>query len=72
MSLPGFTLILSFLFAPTIVSSPLPAQADKPPQRIEEIRIIGNRRVPESTIRYYLQSKEEDAYNEQQILRDYR
>ncbi|MFQ5928710.1 MAG: outer membrane protein assembly factor BamA [Acidobacteriota bacterium] len=73
MSLPGFTVILLFLlFAPTIVSSPLLAQADKPPQRIEEIRIIGNRRIPESTIRYYLQSKEEDAYNEDQILRDYR
>lgn len=43
-----------------------------PPQRIEEIRISGNRRIIESTIRYYIQSKENDAFNREQVLRDYR
>ena len=41
-------------------------------RRIEEIRITGNRRIPESTILYYIQSRENDAYNETQLLRDYR
>ena len=48
------------------------AQAQSPPQRVEEIRVVGNRRIPESTILYYVQSKENDPYNEQQVLRDYR
>jgi outer membrane protein insertion porin family len=40
-------------------------------QRIEEIRIVGNRRIPESTVRYYIQSKEELLYDEEQALRDF-
>ena len=40
-------------------------------QRIEEIRIVGNRRIPESTVRYYIQSKEELLYDEEQVLRDF-
>ena len=47
-------------------------QAKEPPERIEEVRISGNRRIPESTIRYYIQSKENDRYDEAQVLRDYR
>ncbi len=50
----------------------LAAQQPAPPQRIEELRVVGNRRIPESTILYYIQTKENDPYNEQQILRDYR
>lgn len=50
--------------------SPLPAQDQ--PQRIEEVRIVGNRLIPESTILYYVQTKANDPYNEDQILRDYR
>lgn len=42
------------------------------PDRLEEIRVVGNRRILESTIRYYIQSKENDPYNLNQILRDYR
>jgi len=41
-------------------------------ERVEEVRIIGNRRIPESTITYYIQTKANDPYNENQILRDYR
>ncbi len=51
---------------------PMLAQGENPPQRIEEIRVVGNRRIPESTILYYVQSKENDPYNEQQVLRDFR
>ncbi|MEE8349915.1 MAG: outer membrane protein assembly factor BamA [Acidobacteriota bacterium] len=40
--------------------------------RIEEIRIVGNRRIPESTIRYYIQSREEGVYDENQTFTDYR
>ena len=39
--------------------------------RIEEIRIVGNRRIPESTVRYYIRSKEELLYDEDQALRDF-
>ena len=42
------------------------------PDRLEEIRVVGNRRIVESTILYYIQSKENDPYNASQILRDYR
>ncbi len=41
-------------------------------ERVEEVRILGNRRIPESTILYYIQTKANDPYNENQILRDYR
>ena len=44
----------------------------QPPDRLEEIRVVGNRRILESTVRYYIQSKENDPYNSGQILRDYR
>ena len=50
------------------VIQPLPLPEGSP---IEEIQIVGNRRIPESTIRYYIQSKEELVYDEQQALRDY-
>lgn len=71
--------IRSLVWAPGIVSALLVLlclgdfnQAQDPPQRIEEVRIVGNRRIPESTIVYYIQTKENDPYNEQQILRDFR
>ena len=47
-------------------------QAQSRVQRIEEVRITGNRRIPETTITYYVQAKANDPYDEQQILRDYR
>jgi outer membrane protein insertion porin family len=40
--------------------------------RIEGIRIVGNRRITESTIRYYIQSREEGVYDERQAFDDYR
>jgi len=63
---------LGALLALTLLSSSLLGQGNElAEQRIEEIRIVGNRRIPESTVRYYIQSKEELLYDEQQALRDY-
>ncbi|MFQ5904508.1 MAG: outer membrane protein assembly factor BamA, partial [Candidatus Binatia bacterium] len=60
------------LLALTLLSSSLLGQGNQlSEQRIEEIRIVGNRRIPESTVRYYIQSKEGLLYDEQQALRDY-
>jgi outer membrane protein insertion porin family len=60
------------LLALTLLSSSLLGQvAQLTEQRIEQIRIVGNRRIPESTVRYYIQSKEDLLYDEQQALRDY-
>ena len=39
---------------------------------IEEIRIVGNRRILESTIRYYIQSRERGEFSLTQVRRDYR
>ena len=47
----------------------LPAIQEAP---IEEIRIVGNRRIPESTIRYYIQSREEGLYDESLVFSDFR
>lgn len=44
----------------------------QPPKQVEDVRIVGNRRIQESTILYYVQTKKQDIYNEDQILRDYR
>ncbi len=63
---------LEAFLALTLLSSSLLGQGNQlPEQKIEEIRIVGNRRIPESTVRYYVQSKEELLYDEQQALRDY-
>ncbi|HSR52997.1 MAG TPA: outer membrane protein assembly factor BamA [Acidobacteriota bacterium] len=58
------------LCAPALSAPNIPQ--DQPPQRIEEVLVVGNRRIPESTVRFYIQTKENDPYNEDQILRDYR
>lgn len=54
------------------LSGTLAASVQTPAERIEEVLIVGNRRIQESTIRFYIQTKENDAYNEGQVLRDYR
>jgi outer membrane protein insertion porin family len=48
------------------------AQSQTPIERIEDIRIVGNRRIQETTIRYYIQSKPNDIYNPELVRRDYR
>ena len=63
---------LGTFLALTLLSSSLLGQGNQlAQQRIEEIRIVGNRRIPESTVRYYIQSREELLYDEKQALRDY-
>ena len=47
-------------------------QAQGPTDRIEDVLIVGNRRIRESTIFYYIQTQKNGPYNESQILRDYR
>ena len=41
-------------------------------QTIEEVRVVGNRRIPESTILYYVQSQPNTIYREDLARRDYR
>ena len=76
-----FTRPIGFLFLMVLVVFHVPCwlwalgnqtQREIEERRIEEIRIIGNRRIPESTILYYIQTRENDPYNEAQLLRDYR
>jgi len=62
----------AIVFVVIALCSWVDAQETGTVERIEEIRIVGNRRIPESTILYYLQSKEGDVYNEEQVLQDYR
>lgn len=66
--------ILLLLLSPvgSVWDSLLAQQAEDQPRRVEEVRIVGNRRIPEQTIEYYIQIKENDLYSEQQVLRDYR
>ncbi|MFQ5739116.1 MAG: outer membrane protein assembly factor BamA [Acidobacteriota bacterium] len=47
-------------------------RAQAPKDRIEDVLIVGNRRIPESTVLYYVQTQPNSPYDEGQILRDYR
>ncbi|HSR67984.1 MAG TPA: outer membrane protein assembly factor BamA [Acidobacteriota bacterium] len=64
-----FLLAALMLCQPVLTAPSLPQDSS---QRIEEVLVVGNRRIPESTVRFYIQTKENDPYNEDQILRDYR
>lgn len=56
-----------------LVLSCLPLAAQTPPQeRIEEVRIVGNRRIQEETIRYYIHTQRGDIYSEDRLRIDYR
>ena len=61
----------AFLVLTLLSSSVLGQVMQVSDQRIEEIRIVGNRRIPESTVRYYIRSKEDLLYDEEQALRDF-
>ncbi|MBI4455871.1 MAG: outer membrane protein assembly factor BamA [Acidobacteria bacterium] len=41
-------------------------------QVIEDVRLVGNRRIPEDTIRFYIQTKKGDQYNEDRLRLDHR
>ncbi len=55
-----------------ILLAALPAAAQAPSERVEDVQIVGNRRILESTILYYVQTQPNGPYNEGQVLRDYR
>lgn len=61
--------IMMYLMVLVFISPCLLAQTQ---QTIEEIRIVGNRRIPESTILYYVQSQPNSIYREDLARRDYR
>lgn len=47
-------------------------RAQETKDRIEDVVVVGNRRIRESTIFYYIQTQKNGPYDEAQILRDYR
>jgi outer membrane protein insertion porin family len=47
------------------------AQVDATKQ-VEDVRIVGNRRIQESTILYYVQTKRQDTFDRDQVIRDFR
>ncbi len=64
---PGIWFFLGFLCAVAVLS----AQETKRPN-IERIDIRGNRRIPEDTIRFYIQSRAGEAYDEGRLELDLR
>ena len=61
--------IIMYLMVLVFMSPCLLAQTQ---QTIEEVRIVGNRRIPESTVLYYVQSQPNSVYREDLARRDYR
>ncbi len=60
-------LVLGFTF----FFNPAPARAQQPQQRlVEEVDIIGNRRLRKDDIIYYIQTRAGDPYNPAQVERD--
>lgn len=39
---------------------------------VEDVRLVGNRRIPEETIKFYIQMKKGDVYNEDRVRLDHR
>jgi len=62
--------ILVFFLSGLLLIAEVHAQDTK--DRIEEVVVVGNRRIRESTIFYYIQTQKNGPYDEAQILRDYR
>lgn len=57
----------TFLFAATEIK----AQQTQPQRLVENVEVIGNRRLRKDDILYYIQTRPGDPYNEAQIQRDY-
>ena len=57
---------------PCVLSAVALGQGQPSPKLIEDVRVVGNRRIPESTILYYVQTKARDVFNPDQLIRDYR
>ena len=50
--------------------SGVPLEEDSVKEILEEVRIVGNRRIPESTIRYYVKSSPGTVYSSRQLRLD--
>ena len=62
--LAGFTTFFS-------AAGPVAAQQTQPQRLVENVEVIGNRRLRKDDILYYIQTRPGDPYNEAQIQRDY-
>jgi outer membrane protein insertion porin family len=62
---------LSLFIGTVFLLVPAPVRAQQPPQRlVEEVDIIGNRRLRKDDILYYVQTRPGDQFNPAQIERD--
>ncbi len=62
---------LSLFIGTAFLFVPAPVRAQQPQQRlVEEVDIIGNRRLRKDDILYYVQTRPGDTYNPAQIERD--
>ncbi|HZN07131.1 MAG TPA: outer membrane protein assembly factor BamA [Pyrinomonadaceae bacterium] len=52
-------------------AGPVAAQQTQPQRLVENVEVIGNRRLRKDDILYYIQTRPGDPYNEAQIQRDY-
>lgn len=69
----GFSLILmsGLLSIATFFITPRSSFAQQPAQKtVEDVQIIGNRRLRREDLLYYIQTRPGDPFNEQQIQRD--
>src|SRR5437870_13351194 len=66
-------LLSALIIVLTSLNFSIPALAQQPQGRdvIEEIQIVGNRRIPREAILYYIQSKPRDRYLPAQVARDF-
>src|SRR5262245_22949157 len=67
--------ILAGITAAFVTTNVVIAQQQQQPQAsqrvVENVEIIGNRRLRRDDILYYIQTRPGDPYNEEQIQRDY-
>jgi outer membrane protein insertion porin family len=62
---------ISLVLGVTFFFNPAPARAQQPqPRLVEEVDIIGNRRLRKDDILYYIQTRPGDPYNPAQVERD--
>ncbi len=62
---------ISLVLGVTFFFNPAPARAQQPQQRlVEEVDIIGNRRLRKDDILYYIQTRPGDPYSPAQVERD--
>ncbi len=62
---------ISMIFGIGLLSVPASVRAQEPQQRVvEEVDIVGNRRLRKDDILYYVQTRPGDTYNQAQVARD--